>query len=133
MVEDRICQLTNEQVNLSSKEIIDCEVSSQGCEGGYVNRVLNWGKRKGFIPEECLPATEEQEDCPIDHLMTNECRASQNVYKIIDYCISQKENIKREIFQNGPVVGQITPFTDMLAYSDGVYHKTQDAFKFQGT
>jgi len=90
MVEDRICQLSNEQVTLSSKEIIDCEVSSHGCEGGYVNRVLNWGKRKGFIPEECLPFNGIQEECPIDHLLQNECRQSQNVYKIIDYCIAQK-------------------------------------------
>ena len=38
----------------------------------------------------------------------------------------------REIVQNGPVVAQITPFTDLLAYKEGLYHRTGDSFKFNG-
>jgi len=26
----------------------------------------------------------------------------------------------------------MTPFTDLLTYSEGIYHRTQDAFKFNG-
>lgn len=33
---------------------------------------------------------------------------------------------------NGPVLGQINPFTDMLTYSGGIYSRTNEAFKFQG-
>lgn len=44
----------------------------------------------------------------------------------------QPESIKREIFKNGPVIGQMQPFTDFLAYKEGSYHKTNEAFKFNG-
>lgn len=33
---------------------------------------------------------------------------------------------------NGPVVGQLNPYTDLLTYSEGVYSRTNDAFRFQG-
>lgn len=34
---------------------------------------------------------------------------------------------------NGPVIGGMTPNTDFLTYKDGVYQRTQEAFKFQGS
>jgi len=34
--------------------------------------------------------------------------------------------------KNGPVVAQMQPYTDFLAYAEGTYHRTQDAFKFNG-
>jgi hypothetical protein len=98
-----------------------------------VNRVLNWGKRKGFIPEECMPYTGKKEECEEDHLQTDECRQSNNLYKVIDYCLASEElGIKKEILKNGPVIAQMTVFTDFLAYKEGQYHKTGDSFKFNG-
>jgi hypothetical protein len=53
-VEDRICMGSNNTVKLSTQEIIDCDVNQFGCDGGYVNKLLTWGKKKGFITEECM-------------------------------------------------------------------------------
>lgn len=95
--------------------------------------MLSWGKRRGFVPETCYPSTGLQGECPEDHLEDNECRQANNFYKMTDFCIATEiDGIKREIMTSGPVVGQISPFTDMLTYSSGVYSRTQDAFKFQG-
>jgi len=33
---------------------------------------------------------------------------------------------------NGPVLAQMNPFTDILTYSEGVYSRTSEAFRFQG-
>lgn len=54
-IEDRICAASKgaNKVKLSTQELIDCDKTSNGCKGGTVNRVLAWGKRKGFITEEC--------------------------------------------------------------------------------
>lgn len=52
-VEDRICKAQNRNVKLSAQEILNCDHTSNGCKGGTMNRVLAWGKRKGFITEEC--------------------------------------------------------------------------------
>jgi len=55
------------------------------------------------------------------------------MYKVNDFCLAmQSENIKREVFTNGPVLGQMQPYTDFLAYKEGSYHKTQESFKFNG-
>lgn len=120
-------------MRLSTQEIISCDKANYQCDGGYVNRVLNWGKRKGFVPEECFPYEGKSTECDEDHLTVNECRANNNVFKIVDYCLAQDEvGIKKEILKNGPVVAQMTIFTDFLTYKEGIYHRSEDAFKFNG-
>ena len=52
---------------------------------------------------------------------------------MIDFCLATEiAGVKKEIMANGPVLGQITPFTDFLTYKEGVYSRTSDAFKFNG-
>jgi len=131
--EDRICkQGKKETVRLSSQELIDCDKNSE-CSRGTVNKVLTWGKRRGFLPETCFPASAKEGECPDEHLTENECRQSNNFYKVVDFCFAQEINgIKKEIMMNGPVLGQLNPYTDMLTYSEGVYSRTNEAFRFQG-
>lgn len=104
-VSDRICMGTNKTVSLSAQEIIDCDSANYNCEGGYVNKVLNWGKKKGFVTEDCMEYQEKHNECEVDHLESNPCRVDNHIYKIQDYCIAyQDENIKRELVKNGPVL-----------------------------
>ena len=132
-VEDRICKENGKYIKLSSQELIDCDKANQGCKGGNVNKVLTWGKRKGFIPETCYETTGEQGECPEEHLTENSCRQQNNFFKIIDFCLAQQiDGIKREILTNGPVLAQMTPNTDFLTYKDGIYARTSDSFKYNG-
>lgn len=88
--------------------MITCDASQYGCDGGYVNKVLNFGRKKGFVTEECMPYDGKTAECDVDHFESNECRVENQIYKLTDYCISfQEENIKREIITNGPVVSQM--------------------------
>jgi hypothetical protein len=73
-VEDHICKDIGRTLTLSEQEVLDCDRSSLGCDGGYANKVLNWGKRKGFIEQSCYPSTGVQGECPEDHLTENVCR-----------------------------------------------------------
>ena len=58
----------------------------------------------------------------MDTLAENECRQAMNVYKVVDYCLANDvDGVKREILTNGPVIGQISPYTDFLTYSSGFY------------
>jgi len=106
-VADHICEHVKHEVELSNQEILDCPKASRGCNGGSVNQVFAWGKRKGFINNVCFPTKNEQgAKCPADHLTNNICRVNNNMYKVVDYCLaSGAENIQREILKNGPVVG----------------------------
>jgi len=94
----------------------------------------SWGKRKGFIPDACYPYKGTKGECDVeDHLSSNECRLNNQIYKVVDYCHAQDDvGIKREILKNGPVVSSMTVFTDFLTYKESNYHKTEDAFKFNG-
>lgn len=129
-IEDRVCSGSGVKVTLSAEEVLQCDKSSQGCKGGQANRALLWGKRKGFIPESCYQS--DKGTCPADHLKTNECRGENEIYKVVDYCLAKQENegIKREIMTNGPVISQMSPYTDFLTYSEGVYTRSPDAFKY---
>lgn len=52
--------------------------------------------------------TGNKTDCDVDHFESNECRVESQIYKVNDYCIAiQEENIKRELFKNGPVIAQM--------------------------
>jgi hypothetical protein len=74
VVADRICMQGKKPIQLSAQEIINCDKSNYHCEGGYVTRTLNWGKRKGFIPEQCYAYNGTKGECDEDHLQDNECR-----------------------------------------------------------
>lgn len=100
-VEDRLCKASQgaKRVKLSAQELIDCDQSSNGCKGGTMNRVLAWGKRKGFVEEECYsneaePVEGSNEnslapvECTSDTLTENECRMTNNIYKVVDYCLA---------------------------------------------
>lgn len=96
----------NEKVRLSAQEIIDCDKANTGCTGGNVNKVLTWGKRRGFLPESCYPFVGEAQECPDDHLQENSCRQTNNFYKVIDFCLATEiAGVKKEILANGPVLG----------------------------
>lgn len=124
-VEDRVCMGSKKRVTLSAKEVLECDQSGTGCKGGTVNRVLAWGKRKGFVSEECYESPEAGEECSAETLQENECRQAQNIYKVVDFCLANEvDGLKKEIMTNGPVIGQISPYTDFLLYSNGVYQRT---------
>ena len=133
VVADRICMTTKKPMKLATQELVDCDMSNYHCDGGYVNRALNFGKRKGFVPEVCYPYKGVKQECDDDHFETNECRANNYVYRVVDFCLAQDDKgIKKEILKNGPVVAQMTIFTDLLTYKEGLYHRTDDSFKFNG-
>ena len=88
VVQDKICMSNNNTIQLSAQEIIDCDGNQFGCEGGYVNKVLNFGKKKGFIQEECMGYNGQKAECEVEHFEVNECRVENQIWKVNDYCIA---------------------------------------------
>jgi cathepsin B len=59
VVADRICiaSESKKRVPLSTQDVLSCDVSNHGCDGGFANRVLNFGKKKGFVADACQEYT----------------------------------------------------------------------------
>jgi C1A family cysteine protease len=111
-------------LRLSAQPILSCDKNSKGCDGGVIDGVWAYIQRKGLYTEECVPYLGEKgKDQKCSKSMTK-CEESSKV-KAIDHCILSKEKqIKREIYNKGPVVAPLYLKTDYLVYQSGVYTPT---------
>lgn len=130
-VEDRICiQLKGKKVRLSAQDVLSCDSTNYGCEGGYVTNALKYGMEYGFVEEDCYKWSGTNSTCPDEE---NKCRTQKKQYPVVNYCVVQGEDaIKREVLKNGPVIAPFHPYTDFLTYKDGVYTPSDGSFKFNG-
>jgi len=115
-------------LRLSAQQILSCDKKSQGCKGGGVDSVWAYIQRRGLYPEKCLPyAGEKGAKCK------TECAESEKL-KVVDHCIMTNEkNIKREIYNRGPVVAPIYLKSEYLVYSSGVYAPTDGSVNVYDT
>ncbi|EAL65448.1 peptidase C1A family protein [Dictyostelium discoideum AX4] len=136
---DRLCIHNNENVQLSFMDMVTCDETDNGCEGGDAFSAWNWLRKQGAVSEECLPYTiptcpPAQQPC-LNFVntpsCTKECQSnssliySQDKHKMAKiYSFDSDEAIMQEIVTNGPVEACFTVFEDFLAYKSGVYVHT---------
>jgi len=108
-------------LRLSPQQVISCDKKSQGCQGGGADSVWSYIERRGLYPEECVPfAGATKAACKTD------CEDSRKL-KSLSHCVlsSNHAEIKREIYNRGPIVAPMYLHDDFLVYSSGVYSPTQ--------
>jgi len=105
----------------SYQQIIDC--MPNGCDGGYPYEVCLYLEEKGIAPYEeytgrknvCVHNISQQPESTFKALSGNSYSIGED-----DKATSQEE-IKREIYENGPVVVGMAVFADLQQYNGGVY------------
>jgi cathepsin B len=123
---ERLCIASKAQklVNLSAQELLSCDKNNSGCTSGYLNNAADYLKTTGLVDEACLPYG-------VDSTCDKMC-ADPKRHKVDGYCILfGEEDIKREIFKNGPVFSVMSIHVDFLTYKSGVYTKGDEVPKFQ--
>ncbi|CAK8994253.1 Cathepsin B-like CP3 (Cathepsin B-like protease B3) [Durusdinium trenchii] len=107
---------------LSPQQIVSCDKKSQGCNGGGIDAVWSYIKRRGLFPESCVPfAGAAAAKCE------SSCDPAKKL-QVIDHCLlGGEKKIKREIFNRGPVVAPVLLKDDFLVYKSGVYTPTDNA------
>jgi cathepsin C len=111
---------------LSTQELL-CETNNQGCKGGYLNLGLDYAK-KGLLEESTFPFTGDSEPSSCNPARINGTQVKQ---KIESYCLLfGEDDIKREIFKNGPVISTTQVHIDFLTYKSGSYSKGDEVPKF---
>lgn len=85
-------------------------------------------KTKGLVDEECFAYQADSETVKCDKICANGHRE-----KIDGYCILfGEEDIKKEIFKNGPVIAASQIHVDFLTYKSGIYTKGDEVPRFTG-
>jgi cathepsin B len=127
---ERLCIASKDQTlrQLSVQELLSCDVSNQGCKGGYLNTALDYIRSKGLVDEKCFPYQADSDTVKCDQMCANPTRD-----RIDGYCILfGEDDIKRDILRNGPVVATTQVYVDFLTYKTGVYVKGDDIPRFSG-
>jgi len=129
-IAERICINSKNQklVQLSAQELLSCDLTNQGCKGGYLNNALEYIRNKGLVDETCFPYQADSETVKCDQMCANPTRGF-----IDGYCVLfGEDDIKRDILKNGPVVAVSQIYVDYLTYKSGVYTKSDEIARFSG-
>jgi len=148
---DRVCIHSDGKVNFhfSAEDLVSCcHTCGFGCNGGFPGAAWSYWVRKGIVSggeygskQGCVA----YEIAPCEHHVNGtrgpcseggktpkcekKCQPGYNIAYEQDkhfgkthYSISKnQDNIRQEIFQNGPVEGAFSVYEDLLSYKEGVY------------
>lgn len=125
---DRFCIASSGAVDvvLSPQDLVSCDSSNMGCNGGYLNKAWDYLANTGIVTDSCKPYTSGNgsvETC------STECSSGEayKKYKCKSGSVVNPRtvaNIKAELSTNGPLEGAFTVYADFLNYKSGVYQHT---------
>ena len=113
MMSTRYCINTGQLVPLSVEYIISCDTLDYGCDGGHLSNTLEYAR-------EAIPSTwhtnyiEKPIEC-IEEPINKGLSCENPIH------LTSIEEMKQEIYQNGPIVANMVVFKDLLEYGSGVY------------
>lgn len=116
---DRVCQRdTEDKFRAGVHYPLSCESRRvNGCDGGFLSNTLDFGMRYGFVSAQCMPY-DPSDGQTCDRQKVKDCE----VRKIKNYCMrDSKEEIKKEIILNGPVISIVLPNREYLSYKGGIF------------
>ena len=112
------------KIILSPEDMVSCDTSNLGCNGGYLNKAWNYLTTTGIVEEPCFPYTAgsgKAEACR----KTCVNGAPYKKYKCASGSVVHPvriADIKAELYNNGPLEGAFTVYNDFFNYAGGVYH-----------
>jgi cathepsin B len=128
---DRFCVASKGQdkVILSHQDMVSCDSKDKGCHGGLLDRAWDYLEKSGIVAEECFPYV-SGDGKNVPHCPHGTCiNASSPFTKYRAVLASPKPltcapQIKKEIFENGPVQTGFMVHEDFMHYKSGIYEHT---------
>lgn len=122
---DRFAIASQGKINvvLSPEDLVSCDTNDYGCNGGYMDMAWEYLEQHGVVTDSCFPYQAGSGMAPA---CASKCANSEafTKFKCQAGTIRQSQGvdqIKSEIFTNGPVEGAFTVYEDFFSYSSGVY------------
>jgi len=138
-ISDRLCMKNGKFLQLGSLDLVTCDQSDGGCDGGDPASAWQYATG-GLATESCIPYLQANggpvPTCPpatepcLDFIDTPNCPSACNDGSAIDrsqgvvgnvYALSSVQQMMTEMDQNGPIEVAFTVYADFLTYKSGVY------------
>jgi len=129
---DRFCIASGGKTNvvLSPEDMVECDSSNMGCNGGNLALAWRYLTNTGIVTDTCLPYTSGKGKtvaCP------KKCSDSEAFTKYKCSGAATKSTtvaqIKSDIYNNGPVETGFNVYADFMNYKSGVYHHVSGALE----
>merc|ERR1712151_183266 len=124
VLSDRTCIEGGDNVVLSPQDMVSCDMSNYGCQGGYLNKAWDYLHTSGIVSDACYPYTSGSGN-------RGTCRSSctgsgtWKKYHSQRYSTFRDVNsIKQEVYTNGPIQTGFIVYSDFMSYHSGVYVHT---------
>lgn len=114
-------------LRLSPQQVVSCDKKSKGCQGGGADRVWAYIARRGLYPESCVPFAGAK-----DAACKSDCKEDQKLKSLGHCAMGGERNLRREVFNQGPVVVMVYVKDDFLVYSSGIYSPTSASIQQYG-
>jgi cathepsin B len=108
---------------LSPEDMVSCDQTDMGCQGGMLSNAWNYLKNTGIVTDKCFPYTAGSGSPATCETKCVDGETFQK-YKSKDaYQITGIDNIKKEIFTSGPVETGFKVYKSFMSYTSGVYQR----------
>jgi len=120
VVSDRCCKAGQDHGWLAPQELLSCDKSNDGCNGGDRTAAMNFVAQKGLVHEACFPYVAKEAPCPKTCADGKEWNAS-HVCKCtnVRHCDGEKGIIS--CLATGPVAVGMLVYADFMYYKGGIY------------
>jgi cathepsin B len=135
---DRFCIASAGKINviLSPQDLVSCDHSDDGCQGGWPSNAWEFMVKTGLVTDTCYPYSSgggnsgackikaEGDPCPGSGSET------VHFYKMTDPETIHNDTAatQTEIMTNGPVEVDFSVYQDFINYKEGVYVRTSDQY-----
>lgn len=112
---------------LSPQQLLSCDTTMQGCNGGNIDSAWSFIERQGLVSEVCFPY---QADSTVS--CESQC-GKETPLKASSHCMmSDEAAMKKEIVQSGPIVALVFLVDDFLVYRTGLYKELPTSVQLAG-
>jgi cathepsin B len=124
---DRFCIATKGAINviLSPQDMVSCDRSNYGCQGGYLTNTWRYLENTGVVSDQCLPYKSGggsvppcPNKCDSPSLPWKKYRAKSGTMKHFGSVASAQQ----DIMSKGPIQAGFSVYQDFFSYKSGVYH-----------
>ena len=121
MLSDRCCIQAKDNGWLSPQELVSCDKSSHGCQGGSLESPINYmQKNGGLVPDACFPYTATNKPCPTKCADGSDWKGA-HVCKCSNPLTCSGTSGIKSCLTTGPVVIGFYVCQSFMSYKGGVY------------